>query len=82
MRCNKSLRAGPFIIDSNAENEQVPDELEIETVEPSAPVVTEATVDQAGIVNDNYQIEFNEECPKEIIDLPPAYEDLFVKTEI
>ena len=57
MRCSESLRAGPFIIENNAENEQVPEELEIEIVEPSAPVVIEAAV-------------LNEECPKEIIDLP------------
>jgi hypothetical protein len=42
----------------------------------------EATVDQAGIVTDAFQVEFNEGNPEEIIDLPPAIEELFVKTEI
>ena len=64
------------------ENEQVPEELEIETVEPSAPVVIEAAVDQAGIMNDALQFEINDESLGERIDLPPAYEELFVKTEI
>ena len=64
-----------FSIDSNAENERGPEEPVIETVVRSAPVVIiEATVDQAEIVNDAFDSEFNEESP-------PAYEDLFVKTE-
>ena len=54
------------------------------TVTPSAPVinVTEDTVDQARSVNDALQIEENGENSKEEFDLPPAYEDLFVKNEV
>jgi len=44
---------------------------------PSAPVV--APVEQATIGNTAFMIEENEQAQQQITDLPPAYEDLFVK---
>ncbi len=46
---------------------------------PSAPPVP---VDQATFVNTAFQIEENEDAPKENHDLPPAYEDIFVDSRL
>ena len=72
------------ICKNNAENEDSSVEEETAAVGPSARSIndTEATADQATFVNDALQIEENGENSKEEYDLPPAYEDLFVKNEV
>ena len=68
----------------NYEDETEEIETATVTVIPSAPEinVNEDTADQARSVNDASQIDENRENSKEEFDLPPAYEDLFVKNEV
>ena len=69
---------------NSPENEQTTEELpvEIANVAPSAPVIEDTvTFGQDRFVNDALRVEENEQAHKDNIELPLAYEDLFVETK-